>query len=89
LQLADRLSHGVYNVSRGRLTTYGEIVEGITAALPGTRITLPERSDANSPQQAIWLSDQRLLQDTDYRPSYDTPGAVADYITWLRAGNKA
>lgn len=88
LQLAGRLSHSVYNVSGGRLTTYGEIVDGIAAALPGTRIALPERGDADTPRQDIWLSGRRLLQDTDYRPSFDAPGAVADYIAWLRAGNR-
>jgi len=88
LQLADRLEHRVYNVSSGRVTTYGEVMEGIKAALPDVGLEIPEGRDPQFSFSSSWLDTSRLRQDTGYEPEYDTERAVADYIAWLRAGNK-
>jgi UDP-glucose 4-epimerase len=88
LQLAERLEHRVYNVSGGRLTTYREFVDAISLALPGTDFTLAEGHDPDLMLPRIWLDNSRLRQDTGYEPAYDTERAVADYVTWLQAGNE-
>ena len=88
LQLADRLEHGVYNVSGGRLTTYRELSEAIAAAVPGTRYDLPEGRDPQSRLPHAHLDISRLRKETGYEPAYDTERAVADYVAWLRAGDE-
>ena len=35
-----------------------------------------------------WLDNTRLRSDTGFEPQYDTATAAADYIAWLRMGNK-
>ncbi|WP_278044153.1 NAD-dependent epimerase/dehydratase family protein [Herbihabitans rhizosphaerae] len=84
LQLADRLNHRTYNVASGRATTNAEIVAGIRKIVPDAQAELP----TGGPDQRSYLDIERLRQDTDYRPAYDTERAVADYIAWLRAGNE-
>ena len=94
LQLADRLEHRVYNVSGGRLTTYRELVDAISAALPDadintdTDFALPPGRDPQQARPRMWLDNSRLRQDTGYEPEYDTERAVAGYLGWLRAGNE-
>jgi UDP-glucose 4-epimerase len=88
LQLADRLEHSVYNVSAGRATTYRQLCDAITDAVPGAHLDLPEgRGPLSGPPQAH-LNISRLLNDTGYEPCFDTGRAVADYVAWLRAGNE-
>ncbi|MEQ4717136.1 NAD(P)-dependent oxidoreductase [Nonomuraea sp. B19D2] len=86
LQLADRLAHRTYNVASGRLTTNGEVVAAIRKLVPDARADLPEGRDPAVP--GCWLDTTRLREDTGYEPAYDTERAVADYLTWLRAGNE-
>ena len=88
LQLADQLEHRVYNVSGGRLTTYREIIDAISAALPGTKFALAEDQEPRQARPRIWLDNSRLRQDTGYEPEYSTDRAVADYVAWLQAGNE-
>lgn len=88
LQLADRLEHRVYNVSGGRLTTYRELVDAISIAVPGKGFPLAEGRDAQRTQPPTWLDISRLRQNTGYEPVFDTERAVADYVAWLRAGNE-
>ena len=88
LQLADRLEHGVYNVSGGRLTSYRELSAAIAAAVPGISYDLPEGRDPRSHLPQAHLDITRLREDTGYEPEYDTEQAVADYVGWLRAGHE-
>jgi UDP-glucose 4-epimerase len=83
LQLADQLSHHTYNVASGRATTNAEIIAAIKKVVPDAPLDLPTGGSG----QRKYLDITRIQQDTGYRPSYDTERAVADYITWLRAGN--
>jgi UDP-glucose 4-epimerase len=83
LQLADGLQHRTYNVSSGRLTSNAEIVSALRAIDPAVQLSLtPATTTPNPP-----LDITRLRADTGYSPAYDTERAVADYLTWLRAGN--
>jgi UDP-glucose 4-epimerase len=87
LQLAPRLNHRTYNVAAGQVLTNREVAAAVAAVVPDARLELPEgRSPAGS-GQGICLDISRLRQDTGYQPAYDTQSAVADYLTWLRAGH--
>jgi len=88
LQLAERLEHQVYNVASGRVTTYGELADAIGAAVPGARPALPAGHDPQLTSPQIRLDVSKLRKDTGFEPAYDTAGAVADYVAWLRAGHE-
>jgi UDP-glucose 4-epimerase len=83
LMLAERLNHGTYNVSTGRLVRYSEVVAAINAAVPGANITLPEGRNPDRPPGS-YLDTTRLQADTGFRPQYDVEHAVPDYVDWLR-----
>jgi UDP-glucose 4-epimerase len=84
LQTADTLKHRTYNVSSGRSTSNAEVVAAVRKIVPDARIDLTAGGTA-SPH----LDITRLREDTGYEPAYDTDRAVADYLSWLRAGNPA
>ncbi|MEU8136619.1 NAD-dependent epimerase/dehydratase family protein [Streptodolium elevatio] len=85
LQLADELNHRTYNVGSGRATTNAQLAEAIRKVVPDARIDLP--SGGHTPHLVLDIT--RLREDTGYQPEFDTDRAAADYIAWLRAGNKA
>ncbi|WP_037908888.1 NAD-dependent epimerase/dehydratase family protein [Actinacidiphila yeochonensis] len=84
LQLADRLNHRTYNVGSGRATTNARLAEAIRSVVPDAQVDLPSRGGAAH----MVLDISRLREDTGYQPEYDTERAAADYIAWLRAGNR-
>ena len=83
LMLAERLNHGTYNVSTGRLVRNNEVVAAINAAVPGADVALPEGRDPHRPPDN-YLDTTRLREDTGFRPEYDVERAVPDYVGWLR-----
>ena len=83
LMLAERLNHGTYNVSTGRLVRNSEVVAAINAVVPGANITLPEGRNPDRPPDN-YLDTTRLRADTGFRPEYDVERAVPDYVDWLR-----
>ncbi|GGT27283.1 NAD-dependent epimerase/dehydratase family protein [Nonomuraea spiralis] len=87
LQVADRLRHRTYNVAGGRMTTNGEVAEAIGRAVPGARVELREGRDPAGPGRDLHLDITRLREDTGFEPAYDTASGIADYVSWLRAGN--
>jgi UDP-glucose 4-epimerase len=83
LMVADRLGHGVYNVSSGRPVRYGDVVDAINAAVPGADLVLPEgRNPDRPPDQHLDIT--RLREDTGFAPEFDVDRAVPDYVAWLR-----
>lgn len=88
LQLAERLSHRIYNVAAGRVTTNAELAAAIKSVVPDARIELPGGRDPKGLGRDLYLDISRIHQDTGYQPGYDTGRAVADYIGWLRAGHE-
>ena len=82
LQVADRLDHRTYNISSGRATSNAEVVAAIRKVVPDAAIDLAAGGTA-----LPHLDITRVHQDTGYQPEYDTDRAVADYLSWLRAGN--
>ena len=87
LMLAERLNHGTYNVSSGRLVRYGEVVAAINAAVPGADIVLPEGRNPDRPPDN-YLDTTRLRDDTGFWPEYDVERAVPDYVDWLRGRDR-
>jgi UDP-glucose 4-epimerase len=83
LMLAERLNHGIYNVSSGRLVRSGEVVAAINATVPGANITIPQGRNPGRPPDN-YLDTTRLREDTGFRPEYDVERAAADYTDWLR-----
>jgi nucleoside-diphosphate-sugar epimerase len=83
LMLTERLNHGTYNVSTGRLVRYSEVVDAINAAVPSANITLPEGRNPHQPPGS-YLDTTRLRADTGFQPEHDVERAVPDYVDWLR-----
>jgi len=86
LQLAPRLSHRTYNIASGAVLTNADVAAAIGKLVPDAQVALPEGRAPGS-AAPICLDITRLRQDTGYQPAYDTDRAVADYLTWLRAGH--
>jgi len=84
LQGAGRLHHSTYNVASGHATSNADVIAAIASVEPGFRFDLPSRADD---RPVSWLDITRLREDTGFEPRYDTAGAAADYIAWLRAGH--
>ncbi|MFI6857964.1 NAD-dependent epimerase/dehydratase family protein [Streptomyces sp. NPDC050416] len=84
LQLADELHHSTYNVASGRATSNVDVITAIESVAPSFQCELPSAGA----RPVSWLDIRRLREDTGFEPQYDTAAAAADYIAWLRAGNK-
>jgi UDP-glucose 4-epimerase len=87
LMLTERLNHGTYNVSIGRLVRYSEVVAAINAVVPGANITLSEGRNPDRPPDN-YLDTTRLRDDTGFRPGYDVERAVPEYVDWLRGHDR-
>lgn len=88
LMLAERLNHGIYNVSTGRLVRYSEVVAAINAVVPGANITPPPEGRNPDRPPDNYLDTIRLRADTGFRPEYDVERAVPDYVDWLRGHDR-
>jgi UDP-glucose 4-epimerase len=88
LQTAETLSHSTHNVGAGHVTTNGEIAAAIEEVVPGARLELRDGRDPNGPEPDAFLDISRLREDTGYEPAYDVKRGVAEYVSWLRAGNE-
>jgi len=86
LHAAPTLNHRIYNVGGGRAVSNQEVVDAIHAVIPEAKLPLQEgRGPRWRPNGHMDLT--RLKTDTPYQTKYEIPEAVADYISWLRAGN--
>ena len=87
LTVAPQLTHTVYNVGSGQVTTNQQIVAAIQAIVPNANLTLLP-GNASGVKAERWYQDiSRLTEDIDFRPAYDLQGGIADYITWVQAEN--
>jgi nucleoside-diphosphate-sugar epimerase len=74
LTTSPALRHEVYNVSSGRPFTYGQFANASGVTLPPGR--------ANGPGEDPYLDISRLTEDTGFKPQFDVPASVADYVKW-------
>jgi len=84
LQMAEKLSHRVYNIGGESPTMYCEFVDAVKAAVPDAQISLqPGRNPRYRPN--AYMDITRIKEDVGYRPKYDTKRGVEEYIDWLRS----
>jgi nucleoside-diphosphate-sugar epimerase len=74
---ATNLSHPVYHVSRGRMTTLGELADILGELLPTARLEIgPGRSDA---RQRTALDVSRVALDCGFRTAWEIRDAASDF----------
>jgi len=84
IQMADKLSHRIYNIGGEKPMTYGEFVAAVKTVVPDAQINLqPGRSPRSRPN--AYMDITRLKEEVGYRPEYDTLRGVKEYIEWLRS----
>jgi UDP-glucose 4-epimerase len=84
LQMADKLSHRIYNIGNDRPMMYGEFVEAVKTVVPDAQISLqPGRSPRY--RANAYLDITRIKEEVGYRPQYDIKRGVAEYINWLKS----
>lgn len=77
-----KLGGRVYNVGSGRSTSHAEIAEAVRAVLPNASLTLADGAPSAEMSGALDLT--AIERDAGYRPRYDLPAAIADYVGWLK-----
>src|SRR5262245_27895022 len=83
IQMADKLSQRIFNISAERPMQYREFVDVVKKVAPAAQITLPPGHGARHRPNA-YLDISRLKQEVGYRPQYTIERADAEYIDWLR-----
>jgi UDP-glucose 4-epimerase len=84
LQMAEKLSHRIYNIGSESPTTYGEFVDAVKSAVPDAQVSLqPGRNPRYRPN--AYMDITRIKEDVGYRPQYDIQRGVEEYIDWLRS----
>jgi UDP-glucose 4-epimerase len=87
LQTAKALGHQTYNIGSGRATTNQEVAEAVSRVVPGAAPALAAGRGPHASAEDAHLDIGRLRGDTGFEPAYDLDHAVADYVSWLRAGH--
>jgi UDP-glucose 4-epimerase len=84
LQMADKLSHRIYNIGGDRPIRYREFAETVISLAPGTQINL-QRGSGPRHRPGAYMNIDRIKNDVGYRPEYELAKGVAEYINWLRS----
>ncbi len=87
LQTAPALHHPLYNVASGQPTRNQDLVDAIVKIIPDFDAHLPPGVDPNGLGLVPYQDITWVHEDTGYVPQFSTEAGIADYITWLRAGN--
>ncbi|HLN87511.1 MAG TPA: NAD(P)-dependent oxidoreductase [Candidatus Limnocylindrales bacterium] len=83
LQLAEKLTHRIFNISAERPMKYREFVEAVKKVVPSAKIDLPPgHGPRNRPNAYMDIS--RLNQEVGYQPEYSLERGVGEYIDWLK-----
>ena len=88
LQTAKTLKYDTYNIGSGRPCRNKEILSAIRKVIPDFNVELREGYNPAGPGQATYMDISRLYQDIGFQPEYNIDTSVADYISWLKAGNE-
>jgi UDP-glucose 4-epimerase len=87
LQVADKLNHRTYNVASGHPTQNKELVSAIQKVIPDFEVELPAGHAPGGSGEVPYLDLSWIREDTGFEPAFTTESAIADYISWLQAGN--
>jgi len=83
LQMANKLSQRIFNISSEGPMKYREFAEVVKKVVPGAQIDLPPGHGPRHRPNA-YLDITRLKQEVGYQPQYSIERAVEEYIDWLR-----
>ena len=83
IQMAEKLSQRIFNISAERPMAYREFVEVVKKLVPAAQIDLPPGRGPRYRPNA-YLDIGRLKQEVGYRPEYTIERAVAEYLDWLK-----
>ena len=82
VQMADKLSQRIFNISSEAPMKYREFVAVVKKVVPGAQIDLPPGHGPRNRPNA-YLDITRLKQEVGYQPEYTIERAVEEYIDWL------
>lgn len=83
IHMAGALPRRIYNVSNGKATQWGEVLNSVKKAVPGFDIQLnPGKGPAH--KNNAYLSLANVTADAGYTPQWSLDDAVADYAEWLK-----
>jgi UDP-glucose 4-epimerase len=84
VQMAEKLSHRIYNVGSDSPMTYADFVKAVKSVVPNAQVNLqPGRSPRH--RANAYMDISRIKEELGYRPEYDLDRAVKEYIDWLRS----
>ena len=83
VQMADKLSQRIFNISSEAPMKYREFVEVVKKVVPSAAIDLPPGHGPRHRPNAF-LDITRLKQEVGYRPEYTIERALEEYLDWLR-----
>jgi UDP-glucose 4-epimerase len=83
LQTAPKLNHQLYNISSGRLETFGQFVEAAKKTAPDLQVELAPGKSPRSKENG-YLDISWAKEDAGYEPQYTLEQSTGDYINWLR-----
>jgi len=83
LQMAEKLSQRIFNISSDGPMKYREFVDVVKKVVPSAQIDLPPGHGPRNRSNA-YLDITRLKQEVGYQPQYTIERAVEEYIDWLR-----
>ncbi len=83
---ARALSHRLYNLGTGAVTTNAQILAAVQAAVPGFEAPLQEGTGPRHRADA-YMDTTRLTGELGWRPRRTLAEGIAAYADWLRAGN--
>jgi UDP-glucose 4-epimerase len=82
VQMADKLSQRIFNISSEAPMKYREFVAAVKKVVPSAQIDLPPGHGPRNRPNA-YLDINRLKQEVGYQPEYTIERAVEEYIDWL------
>ena len=83
LQMANKLSHRVYNIGNDAPLNYREFAELVKKIVPAVQINLQAGHGPQNRPNA-YMDNTRIREEMGYRPEYTIDQAIAEYIDWLR-----
>jgi UDP-glucose 4-epimerase len=89
IHTAGKLSHRIYNVGFGQLTTFGQIREAVLKAYPKAEITLGKNlGDVTATKSPLdinaCLDITRVREELSFQPDYDIEKGIRAYVAWLK-----